>query len=104
MPAGRPKGSKNKNASEFQALYDKYCRKYKMDPIETHFLLMGPIEPGGDANPKNIRLQAANNLLPYRFSKMTEEKREEKQESFVFGWADDEYQAIDINEPATTEH
>lgn len=95
---GRPKGSKNKNASKFQQLFDKYVREYNNDPIKTGFELLGESTSDGEKNPKAIRVQAMSNLMPYAYSKKTEEKKDEAQKAFNFGWADDEYQAVSVKE------
>ena len=104
MAIGRPAGSKNKfKKPEFVALYSRYRRKYKLDPVEALFQFASGVDHEGEKIPDcSIELQyrATKDLVTTRFAAATVAKYDEAvmqqdlfdqgaEQRIVFGVGDD---------------
>lgn len=82
MARGRREGVKNKKTTDYLQLYDKYKRKYGC-PVEVLFLIAN-----GDDKTEH-KINAARNLLPYRFAKLAAEPPAETlQGELTLVWSD----------------
>jgi len=104
MAMGRPKGSKNKfKKPEFVAQYERYKRRYKLDPVEALFQFAAGRTADGVAIPEctlDLQYKATKDLVATRFAAATVAKYDEavlQQDMFdvgtdqriVFGVAND---------------
>lgn len=66
MPAGRPKGSRNKDKAEFDKKIDSALRKRKLDICELLAMIAANDDPGQDWSTSE-RLQAIKIIVDKRF-------------------------------------
>jgi len=80
MPGGRPKGSrdtkKRVKKPEFVALYNRFKRRYKLDPVEALFEFANGSAEGCTAE---LRYRAIKDLVVTRYAPATVAKFEEAQ-------------------------
>lgn len=93
----RTKGARNKSSREFKTLYEKYTRKYKMDPVEGLFKIMSQemviyetaSESAERLNAARTYGFAAKEAMNYYYAKPQVDAHEGEQGELVFTFSEE---------------